>query len=228
MVFEMTLIIHGNNYNNLTMNFKVQLASLIYLCMIYNTLFKKYYSSITKHWDNEFVKSNSKVFTLNLRAKAISLIRDVHIFYWLISNLQNGNIRLSKFYILFAGLFSFVIIVDNLADGKENYLTTVFDNNGVSTSGGLGQKLALARSMQHKGKFIIMDEPTSAIDPRSEQEIFENMLKITEDQTSLFISHSLSSTKYANRIIVCNNGHIEENESHTELLKANKLYAENV
>ena len=84
--------------------------------MIYNTLFKKYYSSITKHWDNEFVKSNSKVFTLNLKAKAISLIRDVHIFYWLISNLQNGNIRLSKFYILFAGLFSFVIIVDNLAD----------------------------------------------------------------------------------------------------------------
>ena len=138
MVFEMTLIIHGNNYNNLTMNFKVQLASLIYLCMIYNTLFKKYYSSITKHWDNEFVKSNSKVFTLNLRAKALSLICDVPIFYWLISNLQNGKIRLSKFYILFAGLFSFVIIVDNLADGKENYLTTVFDNNGVSTSGGLG------------------------------------------------------------------------------------------
>jgi len=226
MVFEMTLIIHGNNYNNLTMNFKVQLASLIYLCMIYNTLFKKYYSSITKHWDNEFVKSNSKVFTLNLRAKAISLIRDVHIFYWLISNLQNGNIRLSKFYILFTGLFSFVIIVDNLADGKENYLTTVFDNNGVPPSGGLGQKLALARSMQHKGKFIIMDELTSALDPHSEQKIFENMLKITEDQTSLFISHSLSSTKYADRNIVCNNGHIEENESHTELIK--ELYAENV
>lgn len=80
--------------------------------------------------------------------------------------------------------------------------------------------------MQHKGKFIIMDEPTNAIDPRSEKEIFENMLKITEDQTSLFISHSLSSTKYANRIIVCNNGHIEENESHTELIK--ELYAENV
>ena len=82
--------------------------------------------------------------------------------------------------------------------------------------------------MQHKDKFIIMDEPTSAIDPRSEQEIFENMPKITEDQTSLFISHSLSSTKYADRNIVFNNGHIEENESHTELIKANKLYAENV
>ena len=116
--------------------------------------------------------------------------------------------------------------IDKLENGKENYLTTVFDNKGVSPSGGLGQKLALARSMQHKGKFIIMDEPTSALDPRSEQEIFENMLKITEDQTSLFISHRLSSTKYADRIIVCNNGHIEENGSHTELLKANKLYAE--
>lgn len=210
------------------LNYELQspISKLDILMYDYNTLFKKYYSSITKHWDNEFVKSNSKVFTLNLKAKAISLIRDVHIFYWLISNLQNGNIRLSKFYILFAGLFSFVIIVDNLADGKENYLTTVFDNNGVSPSGGLGQKLALARSMQHKGKFIIMDEPTSALDPRSEQEIFENMLKITEDQTSLFISHRLSSTKYADRIIVCNNGHIEENGNHTELLKANKLYAE--
>lgn len=123
---------------------------------------------------------------------------------------------------MFTGLFSFVIIVDNLANGKENYLTTVFDNNGVPPSGSLGQKLALVRSMQHKGKFIIMGELTSAIDPRREQEIFENMPKITEDQTSLFISHSLSSTKYADRIIVCNNGHIEENESHTELIKANK------
>ncbi|BFL72268.1 ABC transporter ATP-binding protein [Anaerococcus nagyae] len=100
------------------LNYELQspISKLDILMYDYNTLFKKYYSSITKHWDNEFVKSNSKVFTLNLKAKAISLIRDVPIFYWLISNLQNGNIRLSKFYILFTGLFSFVIIVDNLAD----------------------------------------------------------------------------------------------------------------
>lgn len=121
-------------------NYELQspISKLDILMYDYNTLFKKYYSIITKNWDNEFVKSNSKVFTLNLKAKALSLIRDVPIFYWLISNLQNGNIRLSKFYILFTGLFSFVIIVDNLADGKENYLTTVFDNNGVPPSGGLG------------------------------------------------------------------------------------------
>lgn len=100
------------------LNYELQspISKLDILMYDYNTLFKKYYSSITKHWDNEFVKSNSKVFTLNLKAKAISLIRDVPVFYWLISNLQNGNIRLSKFYILFTSLFSFVIIVDNLAD----------------------------------------------------------------------------------------------------------------
>ena len=109
---------------------------------------------------------------------------------------------------------------------EDTFLTYLFSDKSVEPSGGIGQKIALARSIFHKGKFFIMDEPTSALDPRSEQEIFENMLKISKGQTSLFISHRLSSTKYADRIIVCDNGKITENGTHEQLMKEDGLYKE--
>lgn len=109
---------------------------------------------------------------------------------------------------------------------EDTFLTYLFSDKSVEPSGGIGQKLALARSIFHEGKFFIMDEPTSALDPRSEQEIFENMLKISKGQTSLFISHRLSSTKYADRIIVCDNGKITENGTHDQLMKEDGLYKE--
>lgn len=109
---------------------------------------------------------------------------------------------------------------------EDTFLTYLFSDKSVEPSGGIGQKLALARSIFHEGKFFIMDEPTSALDPRSEEEIFENMLKISKGQTSLFISHRLSSTKYPDRIIVCDDGKITENGSHEELMKEDGLYKE--
>ena len=118
--------------------------------------------------------------------------------------------------------------IDKWILSQENaystYLTTLFSDTGIEPSGGIGQKIALARSMAHGGRFFIMDEPTSALDPRSEQEIFENMLEISKGQTSLFISHRLSSTKYADRIIVCDDGHIIENGKHADLIHKNGLY----
>lgn len=113
-----------------------------------------------------------------------------------------------------------------LVEKEDTFLTYLFSDKSVEPSGGIGQKIALARSIFHEGKFFIMDEPTSALDPRSEQEIFENMLKISKGQTSLFISHRLSSTKYADRIIVCDKGKITENGTHEELMKENGLYKE--
>lgn len=116
--------------------------------------------------------------------------------------------------------------IGKLVEKEDTFLTYLFSDKSVEPSGGLGQKLALARSIFHEGKFFIMDEPTSALDPRSEQEIFENMLKISRGQSSLFISHRLSSTKYADRIIVCDKGKITESGTHQELMKEDGLYKE--
>lgn len=116
--------------------------------------------------------------------------------------------------------------IDKQVEKENTFLTYLFSDKSVEPSGGIGQKLALARSIFHEGKFFIMDEPTSALDPRSEQEIFENMLQISKGQTSLFISHRLSSTKYADRIIVCDKGKITENGTHDQLIKQDGLYRE--
>ena len=116
--------------------------------------------------------------------------------------------------------------IDKQVEKEDTFLTYLFSDKSVEPSGGIGQKLALTRSIFHEGKFFIMDEPTSALDPRSEQEIFENMLKISKGQTSLFISHRLSSTKYADRIIVCDKGKITENGPHDQLIKEDGLYKE--
>lgn len=116
--------------------------------------------------------------------------------------------------------------IDKLVDKEDTFLTYLFSDESVEPSGGIGQKIALARSMYHEGKFFIMDEPTSALDPRSEEEIFENMLRISRGQTSLFISHRLSSTKYADKIIVCDKGRISEEGCHEDLMKKNGLYKE--
>ncbi|NLD18175.1 MAG: ABC transporter ATP-binding protein, partial [Tissierellia bacterium] len=110
---------------------------------------------------------------------------------------------------------------------KENtYISSLFSDEGILPSGGQGQKIALSRSIFHDGPFVIMDEPTAALDPRSEEEIFNLMLSISQNKTSIFISHRLSSTQYADRILVCDGGKIIEEGNHRELMNRNGLYSE--
>ena len=109
-------------------------------------------------------------------------------------------------------------------EGIHTYLQKVMDEKGLVPSGGQDQKLALARAVCRQGTFIILDEPTAALDPRSEEEIFSRMLSLTRGQTSLFISHRLSSTRFADRILVLDAGQAAQSGSHQELMAQEGLY----
>lgn len=111
-----------------------------------------------------------------------------------------------------------------LSHGLNTPITKLLSEEGILTSGGQEQRLAIARSVYHGGKFIIMDEPTSALDPKNEEEVFKQMLSLSHEGTSMFVSHRLSSTRYANRIVVVDQGKITEEGSHEQLMKRDGIY----
>jgi ATP-binding cassette subfamily B protein len=113
-----------------------------------------------------------------------------------------------------------------LPEGIHNPITRMLSETGAVPSGGQEQKLAIARSVYHDGSLIIMDEPTSALDPRNEEQVFAQMLDITREQTAMFISHRLSSTRHADRIFVLDDGRLIAQGNHEQLMAEEGLYAQ--
>ena len=102
-----------------------------------------------------------------------------------------------------------------------------YDSEGIDISGGERQKIALARALYKDAPFVILDEPTAALDPIAEAAVYEDFNKITEDKTAVFISHRLSSCRFCDTIAVFDKGQLVQEGSHDTLVAANDgKYAE--
>ena len=113
-----------------------------------------------------------------------------------------------------------------LPNGIHSQLTTEFSQDGVGLSGGESQKIAIARVFARPFELIIMDEPSSALDPIAEYELNQSILTNAKGKTIIFISHRLSTTRMADRIYMFDDGEIVECGSHDELMRLDGQYAE--
>lgn len=114
--------------------------------------------------------------------------------------------------------------VESLPNKLDTILTRNFDDNGIELSGGETQKLAIARAIYKNAPLFIFDEPTSAMDALSENNLYKNFKEITKNNTTIYISHRLSSAKFCDKIILLEKGKITEIGTHDELIENNGEY----
>ncbi len=114
--------------------------------------------------------------------------------------------------------------VKSLPLKEKTYLTQEFNKDGIKLSGGENQKLMLARALYKQASMLILDEPTAALDPISEERMYLTYEEFLQGNTSIFISHRLSSTKFCDRILFIRDGRIIEEGKHDDLMKANGEY----
>ena len=106
----------------------------------------------------------------------------------------------------------------SMEKGLDTYLYKDLDENGVDVSGGEAQKIAIARALYKDAPFIILDEPTAALDPIAEAEIYSKFNDIAGDKTAIYISHRLSSCKFCDEIAVFHEGAVIQQGTHASLV----------
>ena len=131
---------------------------------------------------------------------------------------DEGKVRDILAYVGFGGKFR------KLQNGMDTSVFKNFDEEGFEPSGGEGQKIALARALYKDAPVMILDEPTAAMDPKAEYELYQRFNEMVQGKTAVYISHRLSSTKFCDVIAVFRNGQIIEYGTHDELYSKGGLY----
>ncbi len=148
-------------------------------------------------------------------------VLDVTIAENIVQTDENINTELMERCINLAGLSK---KIDSLPNGVETHIGKVFED-GIQLSGGELQRLMLARALYKNAPIIVLDEPTSALDPIAESEIYNKYSELTDGRMAVYISHRLASTRFCDRIILIEEGRIDEEGTHDELISRNGHYA---
>ena len=154
----------------------------------------------------EYVELLSVIFQ-DFRLFAFKLKENINIF-------REGDMDLEYVYRT-CGIKDWI---DSLPNKDDTYIYKMFEEDGVEPSGGQGQKMAIARALYKNAPIVVLDEPTAALDPIAENEIYMNFDKLVKGKTAIYISHRLSSCKFCDRIIVFEGGSIIEEGTHDELM----------
>lgn len=157
-----------------------------------------------------------------------SVMQDYHLFALsasenvMLRRVEDGDKDKIKDALIRAGIY------EKIEDGGgiDAIMTKEFDNNGIMLSGGEGQKLAISHVYSRKNRFVILDEPSSALDPIAEYKMYESMLDACSDCGMIFISHRLSSATLADMVYLIDDGQVLECGSHKELMELGGKYAQ--
>lgn len=155
----------------------------------------------------------------NVEIYAVSVAENV----LLRTPITEDDFRLVDEALKFSGLDEFI---KTLPNGVNTILTKEFDRDGIVLSGGQNQRLAIARGYALNYNLFILDEPSSALDPIAEANVYNNMLSLGRDKTIIFISHRLTTTVNADYIYLFEKGKVVEEGTHEQLMKLNKKYKE--